>query len=125
MCIRDRYYNRARFVGQAVKTPPSHEMCIRDSYLAADSTEGLKNIKRIMKAFSDTANVDIDGMIKKSENREKKMQKLLGKALFEVLFLQIVIYLTGRNTGKDFFRTEGTVFFMITMLVILNALKII
>lgn len=24
-----------------------------------------------MKAFSDTANVDIDGMIKKSENREK------------------------------------------------------
>lgn len=94
-------------------------------YLVADSTEGLKNIKRIMKAFSDTANVDIDGMIKKSENREKKMQKLLGKALFEVLFLQIVIYLTGRNTGKDFFRTEGTVFFMITMLVILNALKII
>ena len=78
-----------------------------------------------MKAFSDTANVDIDGMIKKSENREKKMQKLLGKALFEVLFLQIVIYLTGRNTGKDFFRTEGTVFFMITMLVILIALKII
>ena len=66
-------------------------------YLAADSTEGLRNIKRIMKAFSDTANVDIDGMIKKSENREKKMQKLLGKALFEVLFLQIVIYLTGRN----------------------------
>ena len=94
-------------------------------YLAADSTEGLKNIKRIMKAFSDTANVDIDGMIKKSENREKKMQKLLGKALFEVLFLQIVIYLTGRNAGKDFLRTEGTVFFMITMLVILNALKII
>ena len=72
-------------------------------YLVADSTEGLKNIKRIMKEFSDTANVDIDGMIKKSENREKKMQKLLGKALFEVLFLQIVIYLTGRNTGKDFF----------------------
>ncbi len=94
-------------------------------YLAADSTEGLKNIKRIMKAFSDTANVDIDGMIKKSENREKKMQKLLGKALFEVLFLQIVIYLTGRNAGKDFLRTEGTVFFMITMLVVLNALKII
>lgn len=94
-------------------------------YLAADSTEGLKNIKRIMKAFSDTANVDIDGMIKKSENREKKMQKLLGKALFDVLFLQIVIYLTGRNTGKDFLRTEGTVFFMITMLVIINALKII
>lgn len=94
-------------------------------YLVADSTEGLKNIKSIMKELSDTANVDIDGMIKKSENREKKMQKLLGKALFEVLFLQIVIYLTGRNTGKDFFRTEGTVFFMITMLVILNALKII
>ena len=63
-------------------------------------------------------------MIKKSENREKKMQKLLGKALFEVLFLQIVIYLTGRNAGKDFLRTEGTVFFMITMLVILNALKL-
>ena len=94
-------------------------------YLAADSTEGLKNIKRIMKAFSDTANVDIDGMIKKSENREKKIQKLLGKALYEVLFLQIVLYLTGRNAEKDFFRTEGTVFFMITMLVILNALKII
>ena len=53
------------------------------------------------------------------------MQKLLGKALFEVLFLQIVIYLTGRNAGKDFLRTEGTVFFMITMLVVLNALKII
>ena len=50
-------------------------------YLVADSMEGLKNIKRIMKEFSDTANVDIDGMIKKSENREKKMQKLLGKAL--------------------------------------------
>lgn len=94
-------------------------------YLVADSTEGLKNIKRIMKAFSDTANVDIDGMIKKSENREKKIQKLLGKALFDVLFLQIVIYLTGRNAGKDFLRTEGTVFFMITMLVVLNALKII
>ena len=94
-------------------------------YLVADSMEGLKNIKRIMKEFSDTANVDIDGMIKKSENREKKMQKLLGKALFDVLFLQIVIYLTGRNTGKDFLRTEGTVLFMITMLVIVNALKII
>lgn len=94
-------------------------------YLVADSMEGLKNIKRIMKEFSDTANVDIDGMIKKSENREKKMQKLLGKALFDVLFLQIVIYLTGRNTGKDFLRTEGTVFFMITMLVVLNVLKII
>lgn len=94
-------------------------------YLVADSTEGLKNIKSIMKELSDTANVDIDGMIQKSETREKKMQKLLGKALFEVLFLQIVIYLTGQNTGKDFFRTEGTVFFMITMLVILNALKII
>ena len=94
-------------------------------YLAADSTEGLKNIKRIMKAFSDTANVDIDGMIKKSENREKKIQKLLGKALFDVLFLQIVIYLTGRNTGKDFFRTEGTVLLMIIMLVIVNTLKII
>ena len=94
-------------------------------YLAADSTEGLRNIKRIMKAFSDTANVDIDDMIKKSENREKKMQKLLGKALFEVLFLQIVIYLTGRNTGKDFFRTEGTVLLMIIMLVIVNTLKII
>ena len=85
----------------------------------------MKNIKRIMKAFSDIANVDIDGMIKKSENREKKMQKLLGKALFEVLFLQIVIYLTGRNTGKDFFRTEGTVLLMIIMLVIVNTLKII
>ncbi len=94
-------------------------------YLVADSMEGLKNIKRIMKEFSDTANVDIDGMIKKSENREKKMQKLLGKALFDVLFLQIVIYLTGRNTGKDFLRTEGTVLFMITMLIIVNALKII
>lgn len=94
-------------------------------YLVADSTEGLKNIKSIMKELSDTGNVDIDGMIQKSETREKKMQKLLGKALFDVLFLQIVIYLTGRNTGKDFFRTEGTVFFMITMLVILNALKII
>ena len=94
-------------------------------YLVADSMEGLKNIKRIMKEFSDTANVDIDGMIKKSENREKKMQKLLGKALFDVLFLQIVIYLTGRNTGKDFLRTEGTVVFMITMLIIVNALKII
>ena len=94
-------------------------------YLVADSMEGLKNIKRIMKEFSDTANVDIDGMIKKSENREKKMQKLLGKALFDVLFLKIVIDLTGRNTGKDFLRTEGTVLFMITMLIIVNALKII
>ena len=53
------------------------------------------------------------------------MQKLLGKALFDVLFLQIVIYLTGRNTGKDFLRTEGTVLFMIIMLVIVNTLKII
>ena len=94
-------------------------------YLVADSTEGLKNIKSIMKELSDTGNVDIDGMIQKSETREKKMQKLLGKALFDVLFLQIVIYLTGRNAGKDFLRTEGTVFFMITMLVVLNALKII
>ena len=94
-------------------------------YLVADSTEGLKNIKSIMKELSDTGNVDIDGMIQKSETREKKMQKLLGKALFDVLFLQIVIYLTERNAGKDFLRTEGTVFFMITMLVVLNALKII
>lgn len=94
-------------------------------YLVADSTKGLKNIKSIMKELSDTGNVDIDGMIQKSETREKKMQKLLGKALFDVLFLQIVIYLTGRNAGKDFLRTEGTVFFMITMLVVLNALKII
>lgn len=62
-----------------------------------------------MKELSDTANVDIDGMIKRVKQREK-MQKLLGKALFDVLFLQIVIYLTGRNTGKDFLRTEGTVF---------------
>ena len=74
-------------------------------YLVADSTEGLKNIKSIMKELSDTGNVDIDGMIQKSETREKKMQKLLGKALFDVLFLQIVIYLTGRNAGKDFLRT--------------------
>ena len=94
-------------------------------YLVADSTEGLKNIKSIMKEFSDTANVDIDGMIQKSETREKKMQKLLEKALFDVLFLQIVIYLTGRNAEKDFFRTEGTVLLMIIMLVIVNALKII
>ena len=91
----------------------------------ADSTEGLKTIKSIMKELSDTANVDIDGMIQKSETREKKMQKLLEKALFDVLFLQIVIYLTGRNAEKDFFRTEGTVLLMISMLVIVNALKII
>ena len=91
----------------------------------ADSTEGLRNIKSIIKEFSDTANVDIDGMIQKSENREKEMQKLLGKALFDVLFLQIVIYLTGQNAEKDFFRTEGTVLLMIIMLVIVNALKII
>ena len=94
-------------------------------YLAADSTEGLKNIKSIMKELSDTGNVDIDGMIQKSETREKKMQKLLGKALFDVLFLQIVIYLTERNAEKDFFRTEGTVLLMIIMLVIVNTLKII
>ena len=85
----------------------------------------MRNIKSIIKEFSDTANVDIDGMIQKSENREKEMQKLLGKALFDVLFLQIVIYLTGRNAEKDFFRTEGTVLLMISMLVIVNALKII
>ena len=94
-------------------------------YLVADSTEGLKNIKSIMKELSDTGNVDIDGMIQKSETREKKMQKLLGKALFDVLFLQIVIYLTERNAEKDFFRTEGTVLLMIIMLVIVNTLKII
>ena len=94
-------------------------------YLEADSTEGLKNIKNIMKEFSDATNVDIDGMIQKSENREKKMQKLVGKGLFDILFLQIVIYLTGRNAGKNFFGTEGIVLLMMATLVIVNALKII
>lgn len=46
-------------------------------YLVADSTEGLKNIKRIMKAFSDTANVDIDGMIKRVKTERKRYRNFL------------------------------------------------
>lgn len=105
-------------------------------YFIANSTEGLKNIEKVIRSFSKENHIDIESLIRFSEHKDKKMRKLTFHIVFEILFLQMVIYLISKSMGKEvygkesseeknFFRTETIVLFMLVVITMTIMLKII
>lgn len=105
-------------------------------YFIANSTEGLKNIKKVIQELSDENGIDIDSLIRISESSDRKVWKVFLRIVFEALFFQLVIYLISKSMGKEiygegssesrnFFRTELILLFMLAGITMVKLMKII